>query len=100
MMWQQTHQLLAVPQQNDHEQVQDDRQPNRLALARPREVVLQLDEKMRNIVGIEAAVSRFPVLRFEQIALLRLLLGGSQRIARRNLGDRHRAETINLRTTG
>ncbi len=55
---------------------------------------------MRNIVRIEAAVSRLPVLRFEQIALLRLLGEWSQGIARRNLGDWHRAETTKLRATG
>jgi hypothetical protein len=38
------------------------------------------------------------VLPFEQIALLGLVGRWSQGIARRNLGGRHQAETINLET--
>jgi len=79
----QQHQLLAVPQQNDHQHVQYHRQPQRLAFPRPRQIVLQLDQKMRNIVRIEPPVCRLPVLRFEQIALLRWFR--SQPVARRYL---------------
>ena len=60
--------------------MQNDGQPQRFALARPREIVLQLDEKMRNIVRIEAAIRCLPVPGFEQIALLRLV-GGIRGIA-------------------
>ena len=99
-MWQQHHQLLAIPQQYDDHEMQNHRKPQRFALSCPREIVLQLNQKMRNIVRIEPAIGRLPMLRFKQVALFRLFGGRSEWIARRNLGDWHQAEAIKLRATG
>ena len=88
---------FAIPKQNHKEQVNDDRYPNRFPLARTRKVVLQLNQKMRNILRIEAAISCFPILGLEKLAMLRLgrRRGGRRRgIARRYLGDWHQAATI------
>ena len=68
-MRQQPNQTVAVPQQNHHQQVQDYRQPGRLPLARPRKIVLQLNQKMRNIIRIEPAVRSLPMFRFRQLAM-------------------------------
>jgi hypothetical protein len=50
-----------VHEQNDHQQVNDDREPRSFAAARASEVVLQMEQESRDGVLVEMAVSRLPM---------------------------------------
>jgi hypothetical protein len=83
--------LIDVDDQDDEDQVRDDRDPRGFAAARAREVVLQLDEEMRNAgIVIHILVGSFPFLAVVEAKLLRLrLFGRSHRVLEWNLRDGH-----------
>ena len=79
-----------IPDANRQHHVNDDRNPQRLAPARPGQIVLQLDEQVRHAVVVGFAVSFFPIARIIQAKLLRLrLLRWRHWILKWNLRDRH-----------
>src|SRR5271167_4332864 len=83
---------LNIEDGNKENQVDDDGNPRSFAASRPRQIVLQLDEKMRHASGIiiQITIGRFPSLGVVQPKLFRLrLLGRSHRILEWNLRDGH-----------
>jgi len=80
---------LEIPGHDEEQQVNDDRDPGRLALPRTREIVLQLNQQVGNVrIGI--AIGSLPVAHVVEPKLLRLrLFGRSDWVLEWNLRDRH-----------